>query len=441
MTLDCPLATPQAPTPNHLASSRIERGQRPLIDYDLTIVGGSVVGLTLACMLRQSGLRVAVIELQPPEIGASRRQAYALSLVSARIFAGMGIWSDIEPYITRFDGVRLSDADHPQVVEFTAQDLNTEAIYYAAEHSVLMTALQKHIRQADTVDYLCPARLHHVEYGAQAVTLQIEQDDRVRFVQTRLLVAADGARSRIRQQADIGTDGWKYWQSCITVLLQPEQSHQNTAYERFWPSGPFAILPLPNNRCQIVWTAPHAEAEAMMALSPDQFMSELMQRYGNHMGRVTPLSDPLLFRVQLMQSQQYAKPRLALVGDAAHCCHPVGGQGLNMGIRDAAALAQVLQQAQRRSEDVGSLRVLKRYQRWRKLENYLILGFTDFLDRCFSNRWLPLVWLRRRGIWALKTIPFVRSLALRIMVGLFGRLPELAQQVGEGQVRRENKGE
>lgn len=433
MTLDWPPATPKSSDPSSLALSHLQQGQSLSIDYDLTIVGGSVVGLTLACMLRQSGLRVAVIELQPPEVGASRRQAYALSLVSARIFAGMGIWADIKPHITRFDGVRLSDADHPQVVEFTAQDLNTEAIYYAAEHSVLMTALQQHIQRADRVDYLCPARLHQVEYGEQAVTLQIEQAGKVRFVQTRLLVAADGARSRIRQQAGINTDGWKYWQSCITVLLQPEQSHQNTAYERFWPSGPFAILPLPNNRCQIVWTAPHAEAEAMMALKPEQFMSELMQRYGNQMGRLTPLSDPLLFRVQLMQSQQYAKPRLALVGDAAHCCHPVGGQGLNMGIRDAAALAQVLQQAQRRGEDLGSWRVLKRYQRWRKLENYLILGFTDFLDRCFSNRWLPLVWLRRQGIWVLKTSPFVRRLALRVMVGLFGRLPELAQQqVGEG---------
>lgn len=432
MTLDWPPATPKSLAPSSLVVSHLQQGQPFPIDYDLTIVGGSVVGLTLACMLSRSGLRVAVIELQPPEVGVSRRQAYALSLVSARIFAGMGIWSDIEPHITRFDGVRLSDADHPQVVEFTAQDLNTEAIYYAAEHSVLMTALQQHIRQADTVDYLCPARLHQVEYGDQAVTLQIEQDDKVRFVQTRLLVAADGARSRIRQQAGIDTDGWKYWQSCITVLLQPEQSHQNTAYERFWPSGPFAILPLPNNRCQIVWTAPHADAEAMMALSPDQFMTELMRRYGDQMGRLTALSDPLLFRVQLMQSQQYAKPRLALVGDAAHCCHPVGGQGLNMGIRDAAALAQLLQQAQRRKEDLGSWRVLKRYQRWRKLENYLILGFTDFLDRCFSNHWLPLVWLRRRGIWALRTIPVVRRLALRVMVGLFGRLPELAQQqVGE----------
>lgn len=428
MTLDWPPATPKSSDRSVRTVSQSVQGQTRPIDYDLTIVGGSVVGLTLACMLRQSGLRVAVIEVQPPEAGASRRQVYALSLVSARIFAGMGIWPEIEPQVTCFDRVRLSDADYPQVVEFAAQDLNTEAIYYAAEHSVLMSVLQEQIRQAETIDYLCPARLNQVEYGDQAVTLQIEQEGNVRLIQTRLLVAADGARSRIRQQAGIHTDGWKYWQSCITILLQPEQSHQNTAYERFWPSGPFAILPLPHNRCQIVWTAPHAEAEAMMALEPEQFMAELTQRYGKQMGHLTPLSDPLLFRVQLMQSQHYAQPRLALVGDAAHCCHPVGGQGLNMGIRDAAALAQVLQQAQRRGEELGSLTVLNRYQRWRKLENYLILGFTDFLDRCFSNHWLPLVWLRRRGIGVLKTIPFLRRLALRVMVGLFGRLPELAQQ-------------
>ncbi|KAB1991125.1 FAD-dependent monooxygenase, partial [Haemophilus parainfluenzae] len=148
--------------------------------------------------------------------------------------------------------------------------------------------------------------------------------------------------SPLRQQAGIGTVGWKYWQSCITAVLEPEYDHQNIAYERFWPSGPFAILPLPDHRCQIVWTAPHAEARRLLQLPSDQFMAELRRRYGAQMGDLKLVSEPLMFPVQMMQSQRYSQSRLALVGDAAHACHPVGGQGLNMGIRDAAALAEVI---------------------------------------------------------------------------------------------------
>lgn len=432
MTVDLPTSAPAQPQ-SRFSNPIQTQGQsqdahRPKLDYDLTIIGGSVVGLTLACALRQSGLKVAVVEAQPPDVGAMRRQAYAMSLLSGRIFEGMGIWPDVQPYVTRFDCVKLSDADYPQVVEFRPADLKTEAVYYAAEHPVLMRALQKHVGQAETIDYLCPARLIQLDYGPKAVQLQVEQDGLVRQVKTRLVVAADGARSRVRQQAGIKTSGWKYWQSCITALLQPEQSHQNMAYEKFWPSGPFAILPLPGNRCQIVWTAPHAEAEAMMALDRDQFMAELSRRYGDQMGNLTLIGDPLLFPVQLMQSNQYVQPRLALVGDAAHCCHPVGGQGMNMGIRDAAALAQVIQEAAVRGEDIGSLTVLKRYERWRRRENFLILGFTDFLDRCFSNRWWPLVVVRRLGLHLLQGIRPLKRLMLRLMTGLLGRPPQIARR-------------
>lgn len=428
MTLDWPQAPPSNQPPDRDRAEARAASDRTATDYDVTIVGGSVVGLTLACALLQSGLRVAVVEAQPPEVGAARRQAYAMSLMSQQIFQGLGIWQEIEPQITRFQAVRLSDADYGRTVEFRPQDLDSDAIYYAAEHHVLMSVLQRQVRQATTIDYLCPARLVQVEYGSSSVALQVEQAGEIRQVVTDLLVAADGARSRLRQQANIATDGWKYWQSCITVTLKPEKPHQNIAYERFWPSGPFAILPLPDNRCQIVWTAPHAEAEAMIALDRKSFMTELTRRYGQHMGQLTPISEPLLFRVQLMQSRRYVQPRLALVGDAAHCCHPVGGQGMNMGIRDAAALAQVIQDACDRNQDIGSLTVLKRYERWRRRENFVILGFTDFLDRCFSNRWLPLMVLRRCGLWILHGVQPLKRLALRIMVGQFGRPPELSQR-------------
>jgi 2-octaprenyl-6-methoxyphenol hydroxylase len=390
---------------------------------DVAIVGGGIVGLTLAAALRHSGLTVAVVEAQTPEQAAARQRAYAFSLTSARIFQDLGVWPLVAPGITHFQRVRLSDGDYPRAVEFSPDDTGTDAVYYGAEHTVLMQALQQTIAAAP-VHYLSSAKVVSVEPGTAAACLRVERDHQPVTLTARLLVAADGATSPLRQQAGISTFGWRYWQSCITALLEPEQPHQDTAYEKFWPSGPFAILPLPGNRCQIVWTAPHAEAKALLDLPPDQFMAELQRRYGSQMGQLKLLNQPRLFPVQLMQSKRYVQPRLALIGDAAHCCHPVGGQGLNMGIRDAAALAEVLVQAQQQQQDIGSLAVLRRYERWRRRENWLILSLTDFLTRCFSNRLWPLVLLRRLGIGILHRVRPLRRGALRVMTGRFGRIPQ-----------------
>jgi 2-octaprenyl-6-methoxyphenol hydroxylase len=186
------------------------------------------------------------------------------------------------------------------------------------------------------------------------------------------------------------------------------------------------ILPLPGDRSQIVWTMPHAQAQQLATLPITEFKQELRQRIGNCLGEFELITPRRLFPVQLMQSDHYIQPRLALIGDAAHCCHPVGGQGLNLGIRDAAAIAEVILTAQQQGEDFGTLKVLKRYEHWRKPENWLILGFTDLLDRFFSSHWLPVIGLRRFGLQILRRIPPVKKLALRLMTGLLGRRPQLA---------------
>ncbi len=396
-------------------------------DFDLAIVGAGIVGTTLASALKNSGLKVALIEAQNPSVAAARRQAYAISLLSGRIFAGIGVWASILPKIEKFRQIRLSDADYSGVVQFELSDLGTENLGYVAEHSALLTSLQEFLQDCHNVTWLCPAEVVQVDYQKDLVDIQIKIDGDIKNIKTKLLVAADGAKSPIREAAGIRTRGWKYWQSCITTRIKPEKPHNNIAYERFWPSGPFAILPLPNNICNIVWTAPHAEAQAMMEVDDAEFMAMLSRRYGDQMGRLEMDGKRLMFQVQLMQCDRYVLPRLALVGDAAHGCHPVGGQGLNLGIRDAAALADVLQQAIAHNEDIGDLQVLKRYENWRKPQNLVILGFTDFLDRMFSNNFLPLLIIRRLGLWLLQNIPPFKILALRLMTGLSGRSPGLAQ--------------
>ncbi|NJN59402.1 MAG: FAD-dependent hydroxylase [Leptolyngbyaceae cyanobacterium SL_5_9] len=408
------------------SKTQVGKADRLQLDYDVAIVGGGIVGLTLASALKQSGLKIALIEAKPRTAGLERRRAYHVTLTSSKIFAGLGIWAKILPKITAFQQIHLADADYPAVVRFQPTDLGTEALGYVAEHRVLLQALQESLTETQ-VSWLCPAEVLAADYQPDCVTLTVSTQGKVQSIKTRLLVAADGTRSPMRQQAGIGTHGWQYWQSCVTAVIQPEKSHGNIAREHFWESGPFATLPLPDNRCQIVLTAPHAEAKALMELSKAEFLAELDRRYAGQLGRLTLVSDRLLFPVQLMHSDRYTLPRLALIGDAAHCCHPVGGQGLNMGIRDAAALAQVLQKAFHQGEDIGTLKVLKRYEHWRWLENLAILGFTDLLDRCFSTNWLPLLFSRRLGLRVMRSLRPLKGLALRLMTGLSGRLPDLAK--------------
>ncbi|WP_017711687.1 FAD-dependent hydroxylase [Prochlorothrix hollandica] len=399
---------------------------------DVVIVGGGIVGLTLACSLGEAGLTVAVVERQPLSQGLGNGRSYALTLLTGDIFQGMGLWDEIRTQITAFDTIQLSDGHYPGVVQLRAEHLRRSALGYVGEHRVLLHALWQRLQTLDTVTWLCPAQVLAVDYGpaspapARATVTLTHSDGSLHRLHTPLVVAADGARSPLRCGAGIGTKGWAYWQSCIGFTVRTEKPHNNTAYERFWPSGPFAILPLPGQRCQVVWTAPHDEAQRLAALPEAEFTALLMERFGSPMGAVQLDSPRIVFPVQLMHSDRYSQEGLALVGDAAHCCHPVGGQGMNLGIRDAVALGEVVKTAQGRGEDWGSGAVLKRYERWRRWENWAILAFTDGLDRCFSNGFWPLVWARRLGLHTLQTVAPVRQMALGLMTGQLGRKPSVA---------------
>jgi 2-octaprenyl-6-methoxyphenol hydroxylase len=395
---------------------------------DLAIVGGGIVGTTLAAALKDSGLKIIIIEARSLEAAAAKQQAYAFSLLSSRIYQGIGIWSEILPHIGKFSKIRLSDADYGQTVAFKPQDLNTEHLGYVAQHNIVLTTLQKYLANCRNVQWLCPATVTKVSDRGSSSILKVVIDGKPKSIETKLVIGADGAKSYIRELANIKTRGWKYWQSCVAFTIQHTAPQNDIAFERFWHTGPMGVLPLPGNRCQIVWTHPHAEAKALQQLDEGQFLDRLQHYTGGLLGDLQLVSDRFIFPVQLMQSDRYVKPRLALVGDAAHCCHPVGGQGLNMGIRDAATLAEILQAAHNSGEDIGGLKVLRRYESWRKTENSIVLGFTDFLNRFFSNNWLPIVVTRRMGLWLMERVRPMKLFALKLMAGLTGKTPQLAQR-------------
>lgn len=396
-------------------------------DYDLVIVGGGIAGLTLASALKDTGLSILLIEARLESQAVMKGQAYAIHMLSAQILQGIGVWERILPHIANYRRVNLSDAGFATTVEFNTADIGTDDLGYVAEHQALLTPLQQFVSECENVVVACPAEVVATRYLADGAEIDIKRDGLVNTIRSKLVVAADGSRSRIRSEIGIKTRGWKYWQSCIVAFVRPEKSHNDTAYEKFQPSGPFAILPLPGNRCRIVWTAPHAEAKALCELDDEKFLAELTKRFGDHMGQLELLGERFIFPVQLMQSDKYVSLRLALVGDAAHNCHPVGGQGLNLGIRDVAALADVIKTAHNQGKDIGDIKVLKQYERWRKPENLVVLGFTDLLDRMFSNRIAPIAIARRFGLVVMNRIPLLKVFMLKLMIGLLGRTPSLAK--------------
>lgn len=398
------------------------------LDYDLVIVGGGIVGATLASALHNSGLKICIIEAQTLTKAIQRKQAYALSILTGKIFEGIGVWQDIFPHIGKFKRIRLSDGYYPNIVKFEALDLNTDFLGYVAEHKFVLSALQNFTQKSSYLTWLAPAKVQQVEYQKNSANLTVKIDNEIKTLTCKLVIGADGAKSPLRQEAQIKTRGWKYWQSCVAFTIKHQAPSNDIAFEKFWQTGPMGILPLPGNRCQIVWTAPHKLAKTLQTMDEKDFLAKLETHTGESLGKLELIGDRNLFPVQLMQSKNYVKPRLALIGDAAHCCHPVGGQGLNLGIRDAAALAQVLQEAFANQEDIGQLEVLKRYENWRKQENLTILGFTDLLDRVFSNNFLPIVAIRRFGLWLINQVYPLKIFALEIMTGLKGRKPQLSNK-------------
>lgn len=404
--------------------TKIDR-QSVTTNYDLVIVGGGIVGTTLAVALKDVGLKIAIVETQSKQKATEKKQAYALSILSSKIFTGMGVWQNIFPHIGKFRHIRLSDDFSPQVVKFNHRELDTDYLGYVGEHRYILSALQQATETSSQITWLENATVIEVNQKNSLTALKIKQNEQEITLTTKLVVGADGAKSFIRQQVGIETRGWQYWQTCVAFTIKHTAPSNDIAFERFWQTGPMGILPLPDNRCQIVWSNPHSKAQELQSLSEAEFIKRLEYHTEGLLGELELISDRILFPVRLMQCKNYVKPRLALIGDASHCCHPVGGQGLNLGIRDAVALAEVLTSAYNKEEDIGELKVLKRYENWRKKENLVILSFTDFLTRFFSNNILPIVFIRRLGLWLMMEIKPFKLFALQLMTGLRGRKPKL----------------
>jgi 2-octaprenyl-6-methoxyphenol hydroxylase len=401
---------------------------------DVLIAGGGFAGLTLAIALRQALGSSFSVALADPMFGRSHaddERASAIVTSVRRLFETLGIWpalaGEAQPILDMaVTDSRLDDAVRPTFLTFGGEVEPGEPFAHMIENRFLIGALETKARELG-VDLRATA-VKDFSYppleGGSAHQIDIAFADGS-AVATRLLVAADGARSSIRERADIAVHGWNYGQSAIVINVSHERSHDGRAVEHFLPAGPFAILPLKGNRSSIVWTETAAEAKRLAALPDNAFHAELERRFKLHLGDITAVSARRVHPLGFFVARSFTAERIALVGDAAHVIHPIAGQGLNMGLKDVAALAEVIVDAARLGLDPGAASTLERYQRWRRFDTMTMGLATDGLNRLFSNRSGVLRIVRDIGLGLVDRAPNLKHLFIREAAGLVGEVPKL----------------
>jgi 2-octaprenyl-6-methoxyphenol hydroxylase len=405
---------------------------------DVLIGGGSFAGLALAIALKQALGPTYRVTVADPAFGQAADDARASAIVAAarRLFETIGVWDTVageaQPIVDmHITDSRLGDAVRPVFLTFHG---DIEQSRQAHAGGVDLPAHEPFAHMVENKPLLAAlverAKLDGVELVAQGVTGQISAGSHIlvaladgRTIAARLLVAADGARSGIRQRAGIATHGWDYGQSGIVTTVAHERDHGGRAEEHFLPGGPFAILPLKGKRSSIVWTDTTAEADRIVALPDAEFHAELERRFGLHLGEISAVGARLAFPLGFAVARTFVAERIALVGDAAHVIHPVAGQGLNMGLKDVAALAEVIVDAARLGIDPAT--VLERYQRWRRFDTMAMGVATDGLNRLFSNRSEVLRAVRDLGLGVVDRLPVLKRMFIREAAGLAGEVPKL----------------
>jgi 2-octaprenyl-6-methoxyphenol hydroxylase len=393
----------------------------------IVICGGAFAGLALALAFRQGlGADSPVIVADPALAERPSRDPRATAIVAAcrRLFEALGVWEQVADSQAILDMVvtdsKLEDATRPAFLTFAGDVEPGEPFAHMVENRRLIDALVARA-EAEGIDLRATA-VSSYDSRSDGVTVTLADGN---VIEASLLVAADGARSRLRERAGIATHGWEYEQSGIVVTVGHERDHHGRAEEHFLPAGPFAILPLTGKRSSLVWTENRSEAARITALGEAEFHDELEKRFGLHLGEIKALDKPRAFPLGYFVARSFIAERLALIGDAAHVIHPIAGQGLNMGLKDVAALAEVVVDAARLGIDPGQADVLERYQRWRRFDTMAMGVATNSLNFLFSNHSTLLRTVRDIGLGVVDRLPPLKSAFIRQAAGLSGEVPRL----------------
>lgn len=393
--------------------------------FDVVVIGGGPIGGLTACALAQAGVTVAVVEAAAPAFltrpGTDGR-SIAVALSAQRVFAGSGVWPLMAPEAEPILEIRVTDGTSPLFLHYDHDAIGDEPFGWMVENTTIRRAVHQRLAQLPAARLLAPAQVIAVERGPTHAVVTLADG---RPLRAALVVGADGRASATRSGAGIGLRTVPYGQSGIVCTVAHEKPHHGIAHERFLPSGPFAILPMTGNRSSIVWSERLHLAEAIVKQGDADFLAELETRFGDFLGTVTLAGPRFHYPLTLQIADRAIDRRLALVGDAAHGMHPVAGQGMNMGIRDVAALAEAVVDCRRLGLDIGGPDVLERYQRWRRFDNLLMLGLTDALVRLFSNDIGPLKLARNLGLAAVQRMPGMKRFFMKHAMGVVGDLPRM----------------
>ena len=394
------------------------------LEADLLISGGGLAGMTMAIAAAGAGLRSIVVERMDPasltDSGFDGRCS-AIAFASWRLFEATGIAALIDEHQPILD-IRVTDGHSPLFLHYDHRELGEGPFGQMVENRLIRKALLARAARMAEITLLAPDGLDDVDFSATAVRARTASG---RNIRARLCIAAEGRRSPLREMAGIGTIGWSYGQTGIVCTVAHEYPHRGIAHERFLPPGPFAILPITGRRSSLVWTERNDFAAHIMGLDDATFTLEMQRRFGDFLGRTEITGPRWSYPLTLQLAERLSAERLVLIADAAHGIHPIAGQGLNLGLRDIAALAEVLADAARLRLDIGSSDVLARYERWRRFDTLSMVAVTDGLTRLFSNDIAPLRLGRDLGLAAVNRLPELKKLFMRHARGTVGELPKL----------------
>ena len=404
-------------------------------DYDIIIAGGGMIGTSLGLALAPLQLRVAIIEAvarsaaQQPSFD---ERSTALSRSSQRTFEAMGLWPEIVAASTPIKNIHVSDKGHFGFSHIDASEQKVEALGYVVINRVLGEVLQSSLTSVDGLDLLCPARICEVVSSDEVVTTTIEERGERRTLTCKLLVAADGANSSVRDMIGISASRVDYEQVAVIGNVLPDVAPENRAFERFTDTGPIAMLPIADDRAAFVWMLSPSNAEDLLALSDEEFTDRLQDTFGYRLGKFSKVGKRAAYPLALTRANGLIAKRSVVIGNAAHGLHPVAAQGFNLGMRDVAALCECIvdaRDAQEETIDCGSAAILENYAEWRRSDQQKLVRFTDGIVRLFGDQRPPVRVLRNIGMLGFDMIPGVRKAFAKHTMGLAGRLPRLSRGV------------
>jgi len=396
-------------------------------ETDILIAGGGMVGAALAVALKNTGLRIEVIEAVPPRSAGQPSyddRSTALAWTSRRILETMGVWQQLASQAGPIEQVHVSQKGRLGITRLTAAEENLPALGYVVPNRALGQALMEALAGIPSITLTTPAKVMSVEHDADEVFAEIERDGARQRLRARLLVVADGARSSLRESLGIGVRHWDYAQTAIVCNVSTELSHGNTAYERFTREGPMALLPLDAERMTLVLVEANARAAEVLALDDEDFISHVQARFGDRLGRITRTGRRASYPLALITAEQQRAGRALILGNAAHSLHPIAGQGFNLSLRDVAVLAEVIAA---NADDPGRGGALDEYIAWRRRDQRNVAAFTDILNRLFGIPFETVAHARGLGLLAMDLLPGLRREFSRHAMGRAGRLPKLAR--------------